>query len=121
MCSQFVLQPRVVSANDFTRTTQRTQWVGMELHPEHHQGSSRSLLLSHLSVVLRGGTEHRILAMRVAGVILHRSCCLGTAIAGVLIDGIDMLNVRAVMTKKDNVIMIFADCVHDSSLSFRGK
>jgi hypothetical protein len=54
--------------------------------------------------------------MFVAGVILHGSSCLVTTIAEVLIEGVDTLDMCAVAAEKDNIIMIFADLVHASSL-----
>ena len=54
--------------------------------------------------------------MLLAGVILHRSrrLCAGTAEA--LIERVDALHMWAVVTKEDNAIGIFANCVHGSSL-----
>jgi len=47
--------------------------------------------------------------------ILHCSCCLCTTITGVLIERVDTLNMRAVVTEKNNIIMVFADLVHSSN------
>jgi hypothetical protein len=53
----------------------------------------------------------------VAGVSLHCSCRLCSAIANTLVKQVDALNMGAVVTDEHDTLCVFADFVHKSRLT----